>query len=99
MFAYFGFLGCFFSPKSFGSSVLLLTSIQDIFWFFMIVFGGGYTFAETLGVKNAIHRLKEKKREIDAERERRKAHTQQQGQGEQDEKHGYEGGREREGEN
>jgi nitrate/nitrite transporter NarK len=95
MFGYFGLLGCFFSPKNLGSSILLLTSIQDVFWFFIIVFGGGYTFAETLGVKNAIHKLKEKKREIDAKREQHK--VQRQEQGKQDEKRGHEGGRERAG--
>ncbi|XP_006461344.1 hypothetical protein AGABI2DRAFT_118243 [Agaricus bisporus var. bisporus H97] len=91
MFAYFGLLGCIFSPKSFGSSVLLLASLQDVAWFFMIVLGGGYSVADTLGLKNALGKLKEKKREINAERERRKTKKQQE-QGQHGEKHSSEGG-------
>lgn len=91
MFAYFGLLGCLFSPKRFGSSVLLLASLQDVLWFWLIINAGGYTVAETLGMKNAAERLKAKKKEIQAQEEQRKSereHGLQQQQGTGDEKRG-----------
>lgn len=59
IFAYTGLLGCLFSPKKFGSSVLFLASLQDVVWFFLIIGAGGYSIADTLGWKNAADRFAE----------------------------------------
>lgn len=57
-FAYTGLLGCLFSPKRFGSAALLLTSLQDVIWTFLIIKAGGYSVADTLGFKTLADRLK-----------------------------------------
>lgn len=49
-FALTGLLTCFFSPYHYGSTFLLLTSLQDVFWYTAIVRAGGFGFADCLGV-------------------------------------------------
>jgi hypothetical protein len=94
-FAYTALLGCIFSPKKFGSSVLLLAAIQDVFWFFLIITAGGYTIGETIGLRNAIERMSKKKDELEQEREGREREKDQQPQY-RDEKQSYEREREKE---
>ncbi|KAF9443414.1 hypothetical protein P691DRAFT_797420 [Macrolepiota fuliginosa MF-IS2] len=60
VFAYCALLGCWFSPKRYGSSVLLLAAVQSAFWFFLIAAVGGYTMIDTLGWRTAADKLKKK---------------------------------------
>ncbi|KAF5309137.1 hypothetical protein D9619_012803 [Psilocybe cf. subviscida] len=49
-FALTGLMTCFFSPHHYGSTFLLLASLQDVFWYTAIVRAGGFGFADCLGV-------------------------------------------------
>ena len=41
---------CFLSPRRYGSTFLLLASLQDVFWYAAIVRAGGFGFADCLGL-------------------------------------------------
>ncbi|KAF8972044.1 hypothetical protein BDZ97DRAFT_2054202 [Flammula alnicola] len=49
-FAFTGFIVCFFSAHKFGSSFLLLASLQDVVWYASIVHAGGFGFMDSLGL-------------------------------------------------
>ncbi|KAJ3572698.1 hypothetical protein NP233_g2909 [Leucocoprinus birnbaumii] len=88
-FAYIGLLACIFSPKKFGSSVLLLGALQDVVWFLMIINAGGYTMSETFGMQHAYERMKRKRDELRHEQERRDREHQIRGEKDYVEKEGY----------
>jgi len=72
VFACTGLLGCLFSPKKFGSSLLLLASLQNLVWFVLIVGAGGFTLGETFGLKKAVEKVHKKKAQfVEPEKERR----------------------------
>jgi hypothetical protein len=90
-FAYTALLGCIFSPKKFGSSILLLGALQNVAWFFGILKAGNYTIGETIGLKHAVEKLQKKKHEFEEHgqgrqrgREGEKEHERERGERERD---------------
>lgn len=49
MFALAGILGCVLVPRL-ASSALAFAAAQDVFWFFAVVFTGGYGVLDTIGL-------------------------------------------------
>ena len=87
VFAYTGLLGCIFSPKKFGSSILFLSAIQDIFWSFLIVSVGGFTVGESFGLKNAVERVNQKKSENQRREQENYARSEKECHGEREQEH------------
>jgi len=66
-FACTGLASCLFSPGKLGSSFLLLASLQDLVWFFLIVGAGGFTAGEAFGLNKAVEKVHKKKEQLERE--------------------------------